>query len=261
MARKVREDMILRQLAKRHAEDVFFTHVKNGPTVFGGLLVMDAVAIKKSWAKPCITIYEVKTSRNDFVRDEKWPQYKDYCHRMYFACPTGMISPAELPNDVGLVYYNPEMDSITTRKKPAIRPIEIPWEMLYYLLLYRVDSDHSHPFFSTQREMLEAWVQDKADRRNLGYFVSRKLAKTLKENEELRTKVGIMEKEVELLEEMREIMGRAGYRTYNWAIKEELERALNSELPRGIEVAARNIKNEVERLEKIVAAADRKSVV
>jgi hypothetical protein len=47
------------------------TEVKNGPTQWGKHYRMDAVAIKKSWANPCITCYEVKVDRQDFLRDEK----------------------------------------------------------------------------------------------------------------------------------------------------------------------------------------------
>jgi hypothetical protein len=48
-----------------------------------------------------ITIVEVKVSTADFLADNKWPEYRDYCDRLYFAAPQDF--PHEiLPDDCGL---------------------------------------------------------------------------------------------------------------------------------------------------------------
>jgi len=48
-----------------------------------------------------ITIVEVKVSTADFLADTKWPEYRDYCDRLYFAAPQDF--PHEiLPDDCGL---------------------------------------------------------------------------------------------------------------------------------------------------------------
>ena len=174
---KVRSDMILRQLQKRHVDkarldDVFLTEVKNGQSYVprGELLILDALAIKKSWANPCFTGYEVKVDRGDFMRDQKWPGYLQYCHQFYFTCPQGLIQPEELPKEVGLIYYNPEKDCISTKRKALYRPIEIPPELLMYIVMSKLNSDR-HPFFNTTREYFEALLEDKADRKELGYYV------------------------------------------------------------------------------------------
>jgi hypothetical protein len=182
-----RTDLILRQINKRHLhKDAFYLEVKNGPTWSShNLLRLDAVAFKKSWTKPCITGYEVKISRQDFLRDEKWPGYRQYCHRFYFACPMNLVKLEELPEDVGLIYYNPEKDCIFTKRKALFRDIEISWEMLYYLIISR-DKVQKHPFFSTTRDYIEAWLVDKENKRQLGYMVKSKMAKEIYElNEQL----------------------------------------------------------------------------
>lgn len=52
--------------------------------------------------KGTIWIVEIKTSVEDFRVDNKWPDYKDYCDRFYFAKPVELD--AEIfPADEGLI--------------------------------------------------------------------------------------------------------------------------------------------------------------
>ncbi len=47
-------------------------------------------------------IVEVKSSVEDFRSDQKWPEYRDFCDRLYFAVAPSF--PLELvPEDVGLI--------------------------------------------------------------------------------------------------------------------------------------------------------------
>jgi hypothetical protein len=49
-----------------------------------------------------IWIVEIKSSIEDFRCDQKWPEYRDYCDRLFFAVAPGF--PREiLPADTGLV--------------------------------------------------------------------------------------------------------------------------------------------------------------
>jgi hypothetical protein len=49
-----------------------------------------------------ITIVEVKSSLVDFRTDQKWPEYRDFCDRLYFAVAPDF--PREvLPEDVGII--------------------------------------------------------------------------------------------------------------------------------------------------------------
>jgi hypothetical protein len=50
----------------------------------------------------CIWILEIKSSVADFRADGKWPDYREFCDRFYFAVPATF--PTEiLPGDAGLV--------------------------------------------------------------------------------------------------------------------------------------------------------------
>ena len=59
----------------------------------------DIVAISSSG---CIIIVEVKSSIADFRADQKWPEYRDYCDRFFFAIPHDF--PDEIiPVEAGLI--------------------------------------------------------------------------------------------------------------------------------------------------------------
>jgi hypothetical protein len=49
-----------------------------------------------------LRIVEVKSSYADFRADLKWPHYRDFCDRFYFAIPAS-LDPAIFPEDAGLV--------------------------------------------------------------------------------------------------------------------------------------------------------------
>ncbi len=222
----MRTDLILRQISKRHVgktyarDDVFLTEVKNGKTWDNReLLRMDAIAIRKSWVNPCVTGYEVKVSRNDFLRDDKWPGYLNYCNEFYFACPVDLIQPEELPPEVGLIYYNPEKDNIRTIRKAVYRQVEIPVDMLWYLIMTRVKSDNRHPFFSSQREMLEAWVEDKVIKKQLGLNVANKTFTQIYELKEqvkrLESQIKRYEHDIKTLSAIQQIAINAGCNYWN----------------------------------------------
>ena len=49
-----------------------------------------------------LTIVEIKSSVADFRTDGKWPDYRDFCDRLYFAVASSMDQ-ALLPADAGLI--------------------------------------------------------------------------------------------------------------------------------------------------------------
>lgn len=49
-----------------------------------------------------IWIVEIKSSPEDFRSDSKWPEYRDWCDRLFFAIPAGM-APEIMPADAGLI--------------------------------------------------------------------------------------------------------------------------------------------------------------
>jgi hypothetical protein len=161
-------------LAKKHGNREFFiTECKNGPSGTG-MLKFDGLAIYKSWAHPLIVGYEIKVSRSDFMRDNKFFGYLPYCHELYFVVPTGLIDRMELPNDIGLMYFNPKTQGLTTKKKAIYRNIEINPDLLLYVIMNRLNSERM-PFTSDKAEYFRLWLDGKMSNRGLGLQVSSKL--------------------------------------------------------------------------------------
>lgn len=250
---KVKAHEIKYALSKKHSQDFFLTEVKNGATwTSRDLVIMDALAIKKSWAKPCFTGYEVKVSRNDFLNDEKWPVYKKLTHRFYFACPTGLIQPDELPDDVGLVWYNPETGSLYTKKKARFREIEISADMLYYIILSRLENTE-HPFFNSREEYFREWLKHKKETKELGILVGTELIKRLSNTEK---KAKDLERKVEVLERYKRIIGEIGevlkkHGLNNWfkeGYPKKIDEALSSSIPPHLVRDLEIIKNTSQRI-------------
>ena len=66
MSDKVTSTEIKIALSYKHIKDFFLTECKSGSTWFtvpGDMKILDALAIRKSWANPCFTGYEIKVSR------------------------------------------------------------------------------------------------------------------------------------------------------------------------------------------------------
>jgi len=198
LRKKVRPDLILRHLAKRHKGDLFLC--------------------------------------------------------FYFACPAGLIGAEEPPPEVGLIYYHPDRDTISTKKRAAYRGVEIPREMLYYIIITRLESDR-HPFFSDRREFLEAWVQDRAERRSLAVHVRSKMFQRIEELErevsDLRWEVGRLERAGAELERIRSVLVEAGL-VRHLSSPEDLRRALASGVPPQVVKGIEAIEAEARRLRSLL---------
>jgi hypothetical protein len=65
-----------------------------------------------------LVIVEIKCSLADFRSDRKWPDYRGFCDRLYFAVPADF--PAEiLPEDCGLIRADP-FGAAFLREAPAL---------------------------------------------------------------------------------------------------------------------------------------------
>ncbi len=63
----------------------------------------DVVGIAKYTRQ--VRIYEIKSSRGDFLCDTKWERYLPYCTHFSFVAPAGAIFRWELAREVGLIEY------------------------------------------------------------------------------------------------------------------------------------------------------------
>lgn len=245
-------------LSNTHALDFFATEVKNGATYFpnaDGLLIFDGLAIKKSWTKPCITIYEIKVSRSDFLRDGKFQCYYPYCNEFYFVVPAGMVKKTEVPDPAGLKYYNPETGAIRTVKKAIWRTCVPNENMMMYIIMNKLDNDRI-PFYSKKKDYIRAYIEDRMDSKQLASLFSSKL---IKENRDLHRKIENMQK-AEQLQSFHDgilaVLEKHGIPTY-WeaSIPKRLDEALLRGCPKNVEIIERALQDALSALNGIKKTA------
>lgn len=252
----MRADEVAYALQKRHSDETFWLEVKNGRSyrARGGLAICDAISIKRSYQNPCITGYEIKVSKGDFLGDEKWPSYLPMCHRFYFATPKGLVQKGEVPEVAGLVWVNEHRVARVVKRAPY-RNIELPVEMLLYLLYSRTESDR-HPFFSNAREACEAYIADSKERDKLGHAVKSKLrnqvAELFRRANEKELLAGHLSKE---LERIKGVLTQRGLPTDSWSLDSALRRKVGEvdpeelkKLIQGAVASLRQIEYEIQKL-------------
>lgn len=261
MPEKVTSTAIKIALAEKHRKDFFLTEVKSGPTqlaVPGGLKILDGLAIRKSWTNPCFTGYEVKISRGDFLRDAKFYTYEELCNCLYIVCPKGMIDRTELPESVGLMYYDPEKETITTRKKAIFRKIEYSPEMLLYIIFSRLDSDR-YPFFSDKREYFEAYLAGKNDNRVLSHAVRTKIVQDKARLENELEHLRAFERQYEAYKVLMKVLRNHGILGCRGkGIADELDKALSRSCPDDISEIRKSMERMVDRLKRMEEKPNRK---
>lgn len=244
------------RLADKHVKDFFMTEVKNGPTQLveqGGLAILDALAIRKSWVNPLFIGYEVKVSRQDFMRDTKWHKYLPLVHQFYFVCPPGIIQPEELEPDVGLMYATAKTFSV--KKRAPYRNIEIDSLMLMYIIMNKIDSDRT-PFYSEKSSFFQQWLDNKIDTTTLGYRVSSELVKRLKEAEKLAESVKEAKEKSLTLDKVLFLLKSYGIDYQNWRYARDVvdEEVLRTSLQQLTACSAsKDVVSQAERLSKLLS--------
>ena len=249
-------------LSHKHIKDFFLTECKSGSTWFmpvGDMKILDALAIRKRWASPCFTGYEIKVSRSDFLRDTKFYTYEEVCNCLYIVCPKGMIDRTELPESVGLMYYDPAKKTITTKKKAIFRKIEYSPDLLLYIIYSRLDSDR-YPFFDSKKAYFEEYVAQKRNSKDLAYSVKTRL---VQENAELIRQVEALSHFREEYDRHRAIMKVLD--KYNiWAFRgadyaEALDKRLSRTVPEDISSVRKTLEGCVERIKRMEQSTEERT--
>ncbi len=254
--KKVTSTDIKKALADYHLKDYFITECKTCSTYFPdpqGLLIFDGLAVRKSYTGPCITGYEIKVSRSDFLQDAKWHLYLQYCNEFYFVVPNGLISKDELPENVGLIYYYPESGNLKKRKKAMYRDIEEPVGVYKYIIFSRLDQDRM-PFYESRAEYAKAYIEDKKGKEVLGIMLGSKMAKDLSDMQRKLESLSNVEHEHELLQKIKDICKKHDVGKYAWrddSLLEELDKALQSHYPKNLDQVQRSLQNALDTLSAI----------
>lgn len=88
-----------------------------------------------------IWIVEIKSSLIDFQVDQKWPNYKDFCDRFYFAKPPD-LDPGIFPSHEGLIAADAHGAAIL-RNAPEV-PMPAARRRALILKLARLGADRVH---------------------------------------------------------------------------------------------------------------------
>uniref|UniRef100_A0A6H1ZRF9 Putative DNA repair protein n=1 Tax=viral metagenome TaxID=1070528 RepID=A0A6H1ZRF9_9ZZZZ len=151
--------------------------------------IIDLWAMAKSWAKPKVIAFEIKVNRQDFLRDDKWPDYLPYCNEFYFVAPTGIIDRDEVPGDAGLLISSKNAKVLYTKKKAPFRDVKIPESIFRYVLMWRakIVANANEPINSLS--FWKNWLAEDDDKKKIGHQVSIKLRKLIDE------RIRVVEKE------------------------------------------------------------------
>jgi hypothetical protein len=230
---------VLQLLRDRHADDVFVSECKNGPThIADDLQILDAWVMRKSWAHPLIIGYEIKVARSDFMQDTKWQGYLKWCNEFYFVCPSNVIRPEELPPEVGLIWCSKNMTRLFSKRKAVYRQIDSPDALFRYILMARARITRDQQPKENNIAYWKKWMKQREGKLLLGRSVSRRLNKVVdeqidkvaRENKRLKTRS-------EELEEIRELLHKLGIDS-DWISSYAVERRiaeLQGALPKGLE--------------------------
>lgn len=210
--RKVTSTEIKLALAKYHPKDFFVSECKTDSTYFAGpqgLLIFDGLAVTRSYTSPCITGYEIKVSRSDFQRDNKYHLYLQYCNEFYFVVPVGLLKKEEIPDNMGLIYYYPETGKLLKKKKALYRQIEEPIGVYKYIIYSRIEQDRT-PFYEERAEYAKAYMEDRVDKQRIGFNLGSKMAKDLSDAYSRLARVEKSEKKLKLLDSLMKVMQKNG---------------------------------------------------
>lgn len=227
-------EAIARMLARKHSEDIFVAECKNGPThIANDMRRLDGWALKKTWQPVTMIGYEIKVSRSDFTSDTKWLSYLPLCHQFYWVCPSGLIKKEEVSNDAGLIWVTKTGTRLFTKVKAPYRRIEIPWELLVYVLMSRATIDVPSSG-SGSSEYWRRWLESRERDRSLGWSVGKKIQELWHEVNEKNRDLG---GENAALGEIKNRMMELGFdperRVNSWEVRSALDK-LSGAIPRDL---------------------------
>lgn len=257
---KITAKKIEQMLAEKHAEDIFVPECKNGPSNGGELLRLDGWAMKKSWSKPLTIGYEIKVSRSDFMKDEKWKFYLQYCNELYFVCPAKLILPEDLPPEIGLMYVSATGSRLFTKRKAAYRDAQIPENLFRYILMCRVNitREHRYSYEFDKVAYWRKWLEEKRGKKDLGILVSRRVADMCRQFEYEAMKA---KSEAARYQEIKDRIIELGFdpnrSVSSWAVQNKLGE-LVGEIPWDFKANLQQIANAANKVLEKIEASEKK---
>lgn len=115
-AGKPRTTAELRALAVERMRGLGYPHVASEFSPAGSGCRFDVIGLGRYTRQ--VRIYEVKSSRTDYLADAKWERYLPYCTHFAFVAPAGAIARWELDRDIGLIEYgHPRLERMLANRR------------------------------------------------------------------------------------------------------------------------------------------------
>ncbi len=115
-AGKRRTTAELRDLALERMRALGYPYVGSEFTPAGSGCRFDVIGVARQTRQ--VRIYEVKSSRADWLADAKWERYLPYCTHFSFVAPAGAIARWELDRDIGLIEYgHPALERMLANRR------------------------------------------------------------------------------------------------------------------------------------------------
>lgn len=206
-------DQLSKLLKARHSGDVFIPQCKMGSA---GSRVLDGWALLPTWSPRTAIGYEIKVSRSDWLKDQKFDEYRGACDLFFVVAPRGIVLSTELPHGVGLLEPIGTGDGqrLVMRTKAArieADPVKLCRLMAYALMWKRVGGDPDDDR-GRRAEVWRKWAQDKDRLSIIGCSVRGRMRQILTEAIEASERAA---REVEMLrdaaEALRELGIKPGY--------------------------------------------------
>lgn len=168
---------IEQRLREKHVDDIFVAQCKTGGSWYGPYQILDGWVMKKSWAHPLTIGYEIKVDRQDFLNDNKWPGYLPFCNQFYFVTPSKLVTPEEMPEDVGLIWLSSTGNRFYTKKKAKHRKAEKIESLYKYILMSRTKIQATSQYNTEEKntQYWKDWLATKDEDKQLGHNVSHKI--------------------------------------------------------------------------------------
>ena len=137
---------------------------------------MDAFALTSNWKQ---VGYEIKVSKQDYLNDNKWYRYLQYCNQFSFVCPEGLISPDDVESSVGLIWVNDSNLPYTVKKAPH-KPIVCDTAMFYRsLLTVLLDRESDSQKKAKRLIQAEQWIRNKQQGKIVSHLVNDAIRKEI----------------------------------------------------------------------------------
>lgn len=151
-----------------------------------GELRLDGVALEWSYGNMWIHGFEVKISRSDFLRDSKYTLYRKYCDTLTLVCPRKLIDRNEVPDGIGLMWYDPKTHEVKYRRKPEYDAPGTDTSQITKKLLKTLTQDVKFNS-ATNRwghfKSAQDYVDQKTTMKNIGQTLGSKMALRLQQLE------------------------------------------------------------------------------